>query len=280
MQIDDAGGEPTKLAASIVSQLTDLGQAVPVREVALAVGIYEIQEEPLSGFEGALITSPEKVDGMILVNSNSSEERKRFSIGHELGHYLNPWHKPTNPQGFRCSSRDMSAERFRKGDRAVQMEVEANEFASELLMPKEQVRIFIKRRPGLDIDHIIAMAKRFQVSREAAGRRYVHANDEPAALVLSMSGIIRYVIKQQYFPSLDVWNGDQLPNYSLSLRSALPIGKTSEWEEVDGGIWLSSPKRRSVCEQTLSQHNGYRMTLLTLGDAEDEDRWEASRLRR
>lgn len=284
MEIDDVGGDPSKLAAMVLSQIGDLSRPVPVREIASAVGIYEIREEALSKIEGALITTEEKREGAILVNVNGSEERKRFTISHELGHYLNPWHKPRTPEGFKCSSRDMAAERFNKGDRATQMEVEANEFAAELLMPKAQLRLFIKRRPGIDIDHILAIGKRFEVSREAAGRCYIHANEELAALVLSKDGVIRHVEKQRFFPGLSVWRGDQLPSYSISCRSTLPFGEVSEWQDVDGGIWLTSPKGRSVCEQTLSQRNGYRMTLLTLDDDEaeddDSDEWDPPRFRR
>ncbi len=282
MEIDDVGGEPSKLATAVLSQIGDLREPVPVREIASAVGIYEIREELLSGVEGALITTEEKREGAILVNANASEERKRFTISHELGHYLNPWHIPRSPEGFRCSSRDMAAQRFNKGDRATQMEVEANEFAVELLMPKNQVRIFIKRRLGIDIEHVLAMANRFEVSREAAGRCYIRMNEEPAALVFSKDGVVRYVERQQFFPGMSVWNGDQLPDYSLSSRNTLPAGEVSEWGEVDGGIWLTSPKGRTVCEQTLAQRNGYRMTLLTLGDSEDDevDDWEPPRFRR
>lgn len=271
MQLDDAGGNPVVLAQAVIKQIPDLKLPIPVRSIAKAVDIREIREEPLDNFEGVLITDAEKSSGSILVNAVRAETRKRYTIGHELGHYLNLWHKPAESQGFRCRPQDMAAEKFGPSDRAGKMEVEANEFAAELLMPTSLVKSFLNRLKGLDIDHIKSMASSFDVSREAAARRYVIAQDEPSALVFSKNGIIRYVKKHQYFPSLNVWKDDSLPTSCISKRSTLPIGKVSDWDTVDAGIWLTQPKGRRICEQTLAQENGFRMTLLVLEDQEPDD---------
>lgn len=269
--IDDVGGNPTKIAQAVTGQISDLSPPIPVREIAAALDIYEIREEQLSGLEGGLITPEDKSEGAILVNSNRPETRKRYTISHELGHYLNPWHKSTNPEGFRCSSKDMAIEQFQTNNRLQRMEVEANEFAAALLMPMRFVHSFMRQRMGADLEHILSMAKKFEVSREAAARRYVVANDEPAAVVFSKGDTIRYIKKHQHFPFLDVWNGDPLPNHSVSFRSKLPIGELSDWEAVDANIWLREPKGQEIYEQTLAQQNGFRLTLITLNDDESTD---------
>lgn len=270
MAVDDVGGDPAKIALAIVSQLSDLKAPIPVREIAEAVDIYEIREERLSGLEGGLITSADKSEGAILVNADRDEKRKRYTIAHELGHYLNPWHKANSSEGFRCASRDLAAERFQQGDRAAQMEVEANEFAAALLMPPNLVHEAMRRLSGIDISHILAMSSRFEVSREAMARTYVGALDEPAAVVFSKENIIRYVRKSQYFPSLSVWCGDQLPAASLSRRRSALVGEVSDWFDAAGDVWLSGQKKRKICEQTFAQQNGYRLTLLALTDIEEE----------
>jgi len=271
MVIEDAGGNPVNLAKAVLKQLPDLGGPVPVREIAAAVDIYEIREETLDRLEGGLIMPDDKSEGAILVNADRPDTRKRYTIGHELGHFLNPWHLPPTPAGFRCGPKDMAAETYKQGDRAAQMEVEANQFAAELLMPSEQVRMHLRRLSGIDIDHILSMANRFDVSRESAARRYIASHDEPAAVVFSKDGVIRYVKRHQYFPALDVWGGDRLPATSISERSSLPIGRVSDWNDLDGGDWLREPKGRRVCEQTLAQQSGYRLTLIALEEIEDED---------
>lgn len=191
MEIDDTGGDPTKLAAAIIKQMPDLSGRVPVREIAAALDIYEIREENLVGLEGGLIVPENKSEGAILVNADRLETRKRYTIAHELGHYVNPWHKANSPDGFRCRSRDMAIESFKPGDRNAQMEMQANQFAAELLMPPTLVRAFMRRRVGIDIDHILAFASHFEVSKEAAARRYVTKVEEPAAVVFSKEGTIR-----------------------------------------------------------------------------------------
>jgi Zn-dependent peptidase ImmA (M78 family) len=45
-------------------------------------------------FEGALLTTAERDTGAIVVNKNASPQRQRFTLAHELGHLLNPWHVP------------------------------------------------------------------------------------------------------------------------------------------------------------------------------------------
>ena len=286
MEIDDAGGNPAKLALAVLGQIADLKAPVPVREIATALDIYEIREEPLVGLEGGLITPDDKSEGAILVNADRPERRKRFTIGHELGHYLNPWHKPASAEGFRCSPKDMAVEAFKVGNRARQMEVEANEFASELLMPPRLFQVSLNRRAGIDINHILSMAEEFDVSREAAARRYVAYADEPVAVIFSKEGAIRYVKKHPEFPALNIWSGESLPAHSLSLRSSLPIGVVSDWGAVDGDVWLRHARGRNVCEQTLAQRSGFRLSLVTLeeladdNDEQDEADWAPPIFRR
>jgi Zn-dependent peptidase ImmA (M78 family) len=275
MEIDDVGGDPVKLATAIIKQLPDLSKPVPVREIATAIDIYEIREEPLSGLEGGLIVADDKSEGAILVHRDRPETRKRYTIAHEIGHYVNPWHKSDSPEGFRCRARDMAIERHAPNDRAARMEVEANQFAAELLMPRQEVGKFLRGKAGADIDHIIGMADRFRVSREAAARRYVAHVGEPVAVVFSKDGQIRYIKTNEDFPRLSVWNGDQLPGASLSARNGTKIGEVSDWAEIIGHVWLERSRGFTVCEQTLAQQNGFRMTLLTVEkDEEEDDAWE------
>ena len=85
----------------------------------------------------------EKVDGVslhlkvrgvrpsIIVNSQIPRTRRRFTLAHEFGHVLIPWHS-----GTIFSFTD--GERHTEGaDQAYwEMEAEANRFAAELLMPQ------------------------------------------------------------------------------------------------------------------------------------------------
>ena len=121
MALDDVGANPQRIAEAIHEQLGEGSGPVPVREIARALDIVEIREEPLTNIEGALVTTPERGSGSILVNANSDPRRRRFSIGHELGHFLNAWHRPTSPGGFQCSRSDMIAADLKDRNRYLPM---------------------------------------------------------------------------------------------------------------------------------------------------------------
>ena len=88
MEIEETGPNPEKLAAAIHHQLGNIDGPVPVDAIAGALDIVQIRSEPLNNLEGALITSPERDIGMILVNASSGRQRCRYSLSHELGHFL------------------------------------------------------------------------------------------------------------------------------------------------------------------------------------------------
>src|SRR5690242_4972028 len=118
MAIEEAGLNPVRLAEAIHAQLGDREGAVPIQEIAASLDIDEIRERPLSNLEAALVTTPERDRGRVLLNSRSSRQRRRFSLGHELLHFLNPVHEQTSADGFHCTRRDMSMSSSDKiGDR-------------------------------------------------------------------------------------------------------------------------------------------------------------------
>lgn len=155
MEIEEAGS-PSQLAAAIHAQLPVTSGAVPVHAIAAALDITEIREEPITGFEGALVMTQDRNRGAICVNSRSSRQRQRFTIGHELGHFLNIWHRPTNSDaGFTCRMQDLAqpwSHKSREQDRHITQEIEANRFAIELLAPRSLIRPFLKGIP--DLAHI------------------------------------------------------------------------------------------------------------------------------
>lgn len=284
VELADVGSNPAKLARAVVQQSGYTDKAIPVREIAAAVDIVAITEKPGISFEGALVTDPQKRLGQIFVRQDRDERRKRFTISHEIGHYLMEHHRPLQGDRFECDKRGMVASKASPNDRAMRMEVEANQFAAELLMPRPHLIEFLRRKAGVDLGHILDMSDRFDVSKESAARRYVSFAKEPVAVVFSKDGKVRYVEKSDEFPALDVWNGNNLPAQSLTVANPTSKGSISDFGEVDRGVWLRSGGRRGVvCEQFMPQASGFAMTLLALDDDaldEDEEEWNAPRFRR
>lgn len=88
-----------------------------------------LKEVDSQDFEGVLVCRADRSKGIIAINRNIREPgRKRFAICHEIAHFVMPGH---GIDGCICKSEDI--ESWRKG--APDYEIEANEFASELLLP-------------------------------------------------------------------------------------------------------------------------------------------------
>lgn len=262
--IEEVGANPERLAAAIITQLPDLTGAVPVHDVARALDIEEIREERLTSFEGCLLNDQHKSQGSILVNASSAPRRRRYTVGHELGHFLNSRHRPTASDGFRCTKLDMGDPR---GDeRHVRQEREANVFAIELLAPRS---LLVPRlaRPA-DLEHIVAISEERDISREAAARRYVSLHRECLAVVFSREGKIRYIDKGKEFPSTRVWIGDPVPQLP---ESPPDDDRVTSLDEVSAGVWLTYPNTRTLFAQTLFQRDSFAITMLLVENEEGDD---------
>lgn len=252
--LDDFSANPEGLARAIHLQLPDHQTgAVPVYEIARALDIEEIREERLSKIEGALVTTPEKSYGSILVNANSSFKRRRFTVGHELCHFLDPTHQATAANGFQCAKVGFVIPEYML--RHLRQENEADRFAIELLAPEARMAVFLKLAP--DLEHVVALSDGLRISKTAAARRYVELHPEPLAIVFSQKDVISSIVRPPRFPYLRVWNNHVLP--TTPARNGNEIG---DWHEVRATSWLSNPSRSLVRTQTLHQRDGYAMTLM------------------
>ena len=275
-------GSPDAIAQGILKLVPDLPIPVPIEELARQLDIIDIMPLETEGFDGGLLTDENKAEGIILINESNSRRRRRFTVGHELGHFLCPWHKPSTPDGSLCSPDDMRRAFASAGDRAARMEVEANRFAALILLPGPQFRRDIRRRQGADIEHIVDLAGRFDTSKDATARRYVELQDEPCAAVVSHRGRVLRFYRSKEFPYIEVDPGAALPVRSLSAQPDICEGAVTNWAQVDAAQWLpSGPGQRLpvLYEQVLPQRDGYRLTLLVseaAAEDDDEDELEES----
>lgn len=264
MALDDVGANPRRLAEAIHGQLGERKGPVLVDQIARALDIHQIRAERLSNIEAALVTNPERSYGSILVNLNSSPQRRRFSIGHELGHFLNPLHSPTATGGFWCTRSDMISSNRDKQDQHVRQEAEANAFAIELLAPRDRLKPYLNCAPELAI--VRQMASDLDISREAAARRYVELHDQTLAVVFCADGKFNYASRKEGFPSLCLRQGQQ-----LSLAGIGTEREISLFDEVDAADWLNRPESVKLSAQTLFQQRGFSTTLLRIHDSEEDE---------
>lgn len=264
-------GSCRAIAKAIYNQIEGIMPPMPIEEIASAVGINDIQFLKTAGFEGALITDDAKIDGDILVNARAPRERQRFTIGHELGHFLNFWHKPPEG-GFRCSTQDMLVSD--KSSAHGKMETEANEFSAEILMPEELFRSDIQTKVSPGLEHIMALADKYDTSKLASAWRFVDLNDSPSAVILSKDGIVQFHRRRtDEFPYIELKRGQEIPKKSLTARFSGSGDGCSNTDETEPAFWISGrlPRGGEMYEQVLVQGKGYRITLLTIDEAEAED---------
>lgn len=269
IEIEEAGPNPDKTAAEIHKQLGYISQPVNLEDLASALDITAVRYEALNNIEGVLVTTPSRSVGAILINANSRPSRQRFTFAHELGHFLNPWHKEPTEGGFWCVGKDISSAGVtisKSMNDFEKQEVEANRFASELLMPRRQIVRELTDEP--DIEQIIAYAALYQVSKEAMARRYIELHFLKVAVIFSKAGRVRYFIKNQGIPFPSVKHGSPI-DYSPGFGAGQNI---TSMVEVDISVWFDNPIQGQLFCQHHRQQNGYAITLLYLmQDDEDEE---------
>jgi Zn-dependent peptidase ImmA (M78 family) len=283
-------GSPELLANTIIDHYGNAFPIpVPVQVIAEAVGISEINPVKATGFEGLLITDAAKTKGIISYNSESNIARRRFTIAHEIGHFLLPFHD----QRAECAKIDLGI--IRSADEKRAREAEANRFAAALLLPERHFRADMRRLGRPETDHIVNLSSKYQTSKEATARKYADLSDDPCAIIFSHRGQIRSYCKSRDFPALAPSPKQPLPEGSLTGKTAssqLPVGTLSPWKEVPADVWLHTNRQlrdRTIYEQSLQQANGYRLTMLTIDSIDDDEveeeddleaRWTARHHRR
>jgi Zn-dependent peptidase ImmA (M78 family) len=121
---------------------------------------------------GILKIDKEKGESIIAIQSGESEVRQRFTIAHEIGHFL--LHKDNLYIDHKKSEMMTLMFRDEVSSGATSLkEIQANQFAAELLMPSDEIRSAIKNAnfSGSDDEDILSLikelAKRYQVSTTA-----------------------------------------------------------------------------------------------------------------
>jgi hypothetical protein len=153
------------------------------------IGIREIKSPmalDIPSFEGSLVRNPkDAAEWGIFYNGSASPERIRFTIAHELGHLI--LHR-AQQISVECDKGGVTSGQF--DDRNI--EREANEFASNLLMPIDVLRRLLGDQRKVTLHLLSDIARIFQVSFEALCLRFIEATDQRAILVHWDQGFLKY----------------------------------------------------------------------------------------
>jgi Zn-dependent peptidase ImmA (M78 family) len=215
---------PKYYAKNIIKELEITNVPVNLTQIANVKDI-KIEEVDAEGFEGILIV--QNNSAVIGVNRKIRESgRKKFTIAHELGHYHIPGHISNNKQNFSCTSNNMTTY-----DGRNRKEYEANEFASELLMPEEIFKEKIKYE-DLSYKMLQNLTEEFDTTLTATGRRYVEFSGYHA-MVFSTNSEITWFSKGEDFPyyispgklsedsvAIDFFKNEEVPNTFQSVLAS------------------------------------------------------------
>tara|TARA_R100000951_G_scaffold65260_1_gene55080 strand:+ start:103 stop:879 length:777 start_codon:yes stop_codon:yes gene_type:complete len=138
-------------------------------------------EKELQNSEGRIVFGNNSA--IITINSNIPYEgKKRFVIAHELGHF--EMHKNLVKVHH---DNDATLEYFKNGHQ----ETEANEFASELLMPEH---LFRKECEGKKFspDLLRKLSERFKTSITSVAYKYFELGSHPICLFYSYNNQVKY----------------------------------------------------------------------------------------
>lgn len=204
----------------------------------------DVKRVTLSDCEGNIIGTDEKA--IITINHDAAPRRQRFSLGHELGHWVNDRGKNLT---YRCNTNDMRQRNMSKDNFRQQKEVRANQFSAELMMPNH---IYGRYLNNLDVttDSVNYLANEFNVSRTSAAIRFVEACSYPCMIVCwDKNGNRRWFSRNSIVPD-SIWPHTRImrPQITFTISNGL---------EVDANKWIDSQDAEdyAVIESIFS--NGY-----------------------
>lgn len=164
-----------KLAQRIVKKHS-LPLPVKIRSLLELYATVLFESIPITGVDGVAINI--KVPGkkpVVIVNQDTTDTRQRFTMAHELGHLVIPWHTGIKiDDGGTSITSEASYSRI---------ETEANRFAAELLMPSTYIRSVADRSDNLAKAQK-EICRRLKVSPLAAATHII--NTFPAGLIYSV----------------------------------------------------------------------------------------------
>lgn len=196
-----------------------------------------IKEVDAAGFDGALVRRSSGRGGRILVKRDIREQgRKRFTTAHEIGHYL----LHTDADSLSCGAKEIA----NWSNVGANPEHEADEFASELLLPTAEMKTLIGTQwPSLQL--VSDVAAEFDASLTATIRKYCDVATQSCAGVWVRDSRVEWFSPSTSFPHW-VKIGEEVDTALLDCRA--PLG---EMVEVRASEWM--PAFAEEIEATILQ---------------------------
>jgi Zn-dependent peptidase ImmA (M78 family) len=221
---------PKESAVNLLKKLNI--QSLPINpfEIAKSLGI-PVVETIAQGYDGLLLQAKE--NARIIINSNiTNKGRKHFTLAHELGHYSIPSHAKRN---FECISAFFNPFRWNPSE-----EVEANQFASELLLPEKLLKpILHTYKP--DFESIEELSEDCGTSLTATAIKFASMTDDCCALIATSNNIVKWFQKSLSFPyAYYIEKGKSISHGTLTASYSLDgVIREPDTQKVHATYWFS-----------------------------------------
>jgi Zn-dependent peptidase ImmA (M78 family) len=198
-----------------------------LEEISNSLGVI-IKDIPIKGSEGRILIKENT--GIISINSAITYSPKRnFIIAHELGHFI--LHK--NITHLFSDTQKTLADWYKNGLH----EQQANEFASELLLPTE---LFKRKVDGkkLNMTLIEEVADYFGASLTATFLKYATAGKYPVMIIFIEEGVIRWKQCSNDFPFKFLQINSNVPAWTVAGDFFNGKALEAKPEKVDAIEWF------------------------------------------
>lgn len=217
-------------------------QEIDLEAIAYYCGA-KVRYRELSGCQASIVGTDQQA--IITIDSRSQLERQRFSIGHELGHWM--LDRGRKNIGKWCQKKDIGAQWSFRTD----PEARANAFAADLLMPEYLFSPLAKKKPII-FETVRTISSLFRTSLTATAIRLVKLGSYPAMLVCYSKA------KREWFVSGPDVPSDFYPHRVLDRESeAFDIvhgtkGDMCEPTETPADVWID---KKNASDYDLIEHS-------------------------
>lgn len=198
--------------------------------------LVEAKSPEQEGVSGFIVFSGEEVGIGYSTNINNIGFQK-FTVAHELGHYFLEGHPD---EILKSGGSHISRAGFTQGNSSI--ELEADHFASGLLMPTSLVRKVVAAEE-IGLEGIMALSDKAESSLTASAIRVAECVTFPIAVVVSKSNEICYCFMSDSFKNLGKLN-------FLRKGNPIPASATLYFNKEKNNIL----DRKSICERATLEN--------------------------
>lgn len=227
---------------------------IDLEAIAWSMGA-KVREAELPSCEARIIGFHDQA--IITVRNSGDPRRRRFSIGHELGHWIH--HRGRSSI---CRSSDIG-----NPGAASQLEKQADRFAADLLMPRYLFVPSVAQLKRPDFESVDELATTFSTSRLATALRCVDIGTWPVVLICHGPSGRRWFKRAASVPD-DWFPREDLDPSSPSFSVLFGTVERTRTQSVAASLWFDrrDASRYRIAEQSLKARGGTMLTLLTLSD--------------